>query len=107
AAPLGDVDGDGCDDLFVGALRYQRAEPRAGAAFLYSGSRRRTLRQSWLRVGPKGGSWYGADGGSAGDVNGDGFPDLVIAAPSWDTEAGMNVGMVEVFLNTRRRGASR
>ena len=103
AAPLGDVDGDGCEDLFVGALRYQKAEPRAGAAFIFSGSRNRVLRRSWLRVGPRGGSWYGADGGTAGDVNGDGYPDFVVGAPSWDAGTGQNTGMVEVFLSTRTR----
>lgn len=103
AAPLGDVDGDGCADLFVGALRYQQKEPRAGAAFIYCGSRNRVLRRPWFRVGPQGGSWYGADGGAAGDVNGDGRPDFVVSAPSWDTAAGQNTGMVEVFLGARRR----
>jgi hypothetical protein len=103
AGPLGDVDGDGCDDIWVGALRYQRTAPRAGAAFIFSGSRHRAIRCSWLRVGPRGGSWYGAQAGLAGDINGDGFPDFVVGAASWDTEAGENTGMVEVFLNTRRR----
>jgi len=103
AGPLGDLDGDGCDDLFVGALRYQRAEPREGAAFVYSGSRDRRLASSWLRVRGKTGSWYGATGASAGDVNADGFLDFIVAAPSWDTETGNNVGQVELFLNTRKR----
>jgi len=102
-APLGDVDGDGCDDIFVGALRYQRTEPRAGAAFIFSGSRRRVIQRSWFRVGPRGGTWLGAAGCGAGDVNGDGFPDFVLGGPSWDTDAGENTGMVEVYLNTRRR----
>ena len=102
-ARLGDVDGDGCSDLFVGALRYQRTDPRAGAAYIFHGSRRRALQRSWLRVGPRGGAWYGADGGLAGDLNGDGFPDFVVGAPSWDAEAGQNTGMIEIFLNTRGR----
>jgi len=100
---LGDVDGDGCDDVFVGAIRYQRNAPRAGAAFIFFGSRDRTLRGSWLRVSPKGGTWFGAAGGLAGDVNGDGFPDFIVAGPSWDTKAGENTGMVEIFLNRRHR----
>ena len=103
AGPAGDLDGDGCDDLFVGALRYQRTEPREGAAFLYNGSRNRRISRSWLRVRGKTGSWLGAAGGTAGDVNGDGFPDFIVSAPSWDTETGTNVGQVELFLNTRKR----
>lgn len=101
--PLGDVDGDGCDDFWVGAPRYQRAEPRAGAAFVFSGSRRRVSQRSWFRVGAKGGTWYGGGGSAAGDIDGDGLPDFVVAGSSWDTQTGQNTGMIEVFLNTRRR----
>ena len=102
-APAHDLDGDGCDDFFVGALRYQRTQPREGAAFVYLGSRTRRFEDRWFRVLGKTGSWYGAAGASAGDVNGDGFLDFIVAAPSWDTGAGANVGQVELFLNTRRR----
>jgi hypothetical protein len=100
---LGDLDGDGCDDLFVGALRYQRTAAREGAAFVYSGARDRRLTSPWIRVSGKSGSWFGAAGGSAGDVNGDGFLDFLVSAPSWDTDTGMNIGQVEIYLNTRKR----
>jgi serine/threonine-protein kinase len=103
AGPLGDLDGDGCDDLFVGALRYQRTQPREGAAFVFAGSRDRRLACTWFRVRGKTSSWLGAGGGSAGDVNGDGFPDFIVASPSWDTDTDVNVGQVELFLNTRKR----
>jgi hypothetical protein len=101
--PLGDLNGDGCDDIFLGAVRYQRSEPRAGAAYILYGSRNRSLQTAWFRVGAKAGSWYGAAGGIAGDLNGDRFPDFFVAGPSWDTELGNNTGMVEIFLNTRGR----
>jgi hypothetical protein len=103
AAVLDDLDGDGCDELFVGALRYQRTEPREGAAFVFAGSRDRRLACAWLRVRGKAGSWFGAAGTSAGDVNGDRFPDFIVTAPSCDSETGQNVGQVELFLNTRKR----
>jgi serine/threonine-protein kinase len=99
---LGDLDGDGCDDLFVGALRFQHTQPREGAAFVYLGSRERRITRSWQRVRGKPGSWLGQAGGAAGDVNADGFADFVVAAPAFDTEAGINVGQVELFLNTGR-----
>jgi serine/threonine-protein kinase len=102
AGNLDDLDGDGCDDLFVGALRFQRTQPREGAAFVYMGSRDRRIARGWLRVRGRSGSWLGQAGGPAGDVNADGLPDFVVAAPAFDTETGTNVGQVELFLNTRR-----
>jgi hypothetical protein len=96
---LGDLDGDGCADLFIGAVRYQRTEPREGAAYIFAGSRHRDLHRIWFRVCGKAGSWYGGAGGSAGDVNNDGLNDFVVAAPALDTEIGMNVGRVDLFLH--------
>jgi len=103
AGPLGDLDGDGCDDFFVGAVRYRRTEPAEGAAYLFHGSRQGDIRRSWFRVGGKAGSWFGAAGGLAGDVNGDGSPELWISAPSRDGRAGGDIGRVEIFLGGRRR----
>jgi len=99
----GDLDGDGCDDLFLGAIRYQKNLPRAGAAFLFRGSKRREITQFWFRVHDKTASWYGTAGGVAGDVDADGFPDFVVSAAAWDNDKGLNVGQVELFLNTRKR----
>ncbi len=100
---LRDVNGDGCIDFFVGAVRYQRTQPREGAAYVFAGSPRRDIRRVWFRVCGKAGSWYGGAGGSAGDVNGDGLPDLVVAAPSWDTDSGENAGRVDLFLHKPKR----
>jgi hypothetical protein len=99
---VGDLDGDGCDEFFVGAIRYQLAWPREGAAFIFRGSRERDFQQMWLRTGGKAGSWYGGSGKSAGDLNGDGLTDFVVAAHAWDSEAGMNVGRVDIFLQRPR-----
>jgi len=51
----------------------------------------------------KAGSWLGEAGGLAGDVNGDGSPELWISAPSRDGRAGNDIGRVEVFLGGHRR----
>ena len=96
----GDVNGDGFDDVIIGALNNYDAGNEAGAAYLVFG------KMSGLRLG----GWHGASGyrsddpdsrlrefviwgdaafdyagrsvSSAGDVNGDGFDDLLVGATS-------------------------
>ncbi|MBC8327489.1 MAG: FG-GAP repeat protein [Planctomycetes bacterium] len=77
-AAAGDVDGDGCADLIVGA---EGADPggntRAGSAYVFSGATGAVIRRF---DGQAGHDHFGGSVSGAGDVNGDGFPDLVIGA---------------------------
>ena len=97
-ASLGDVNGDGHDEFFAGAVRYQRTEPREGAGFVYSVLPGRTLRRIWFRTSGKAGSWYGGSAAS-GDFDGDRRPDLLVSAPAWDNETGINTGRVDLFVH--------
>ncbi|HZS36459.1 MAG TPA: VCBS repeat-containing protein [Polyangia bacterium] len=71
-ASAGDVDGDGYADLVVGA-------PGASSAYLYRGGP--SLGAATVIAGPDGGS-FGAAVAGAGDVNGDGYADVVVGAPA-------------------------
>jgi len=72
-APAGDVDGDGFTDLIVGA-------PGSNAAFVYRGSA-----TGIVSAGPtmlsSGGGMFGTSVAAAGDVNGDGYADVIVGAP--------------------------
>ena len=91
-AEAGDVDGDGCDDLLVGAWQDGTGAPGAGRCTLYSGKTGAVL-ATYTCATP--GDTFGFDTTGLGDVNGDGAPDfLITAADSY--VAGKNSGRVFV-----------
>ncbi|HEV8199435.1 MAG TPA: integrin alpha, partial [Candidatus Polarisedimenticolia bacterium] len=84
-ASAGDVNGDGIDDIIVGEPGYDSpatTNPHEGRALVYLGS---PLGPSttpvWTAEG--GYSGFGAVVASAGDVNGDGFDDVIVGEPGY------------------------
>lgn len=92
-AGVGDVDGDGADDLIVGIAGYDSAVgDDAGKVIIYSGATG-TLIRAWL--GETTESLFGHAVEGIGDVNGDDWPDVVVGAPIYD--AASQIGKIYVF----------
>ena len=88
-AGIGDVNNDGYPDVLVGAPLYSTAIERSGAAFVFYGSIP-TLGSgpSWMVSGEVKGKLFGQVVASAGDVNCDGYLDVIVAAPLFNNNNG-------------------
>ena len=94
----GDVNGDGYDDLIIGANRADPNGESSGETYVvYGGATgadlvldRATLNgtNGFTLTGIDAGDQSGFSVSSAGDVNGDGYDDLIIGANSADSQAG-------------------
>lgn len=104
ALAMGDVSGDGRDDLLVGAPREDGTAREAGAVHVYRGGSLGALSGAGLDAGGastptfRGAAQGDAFGASlsTGDVTGDGVADLVVGAPLVDVP-GPDRGSVHVF----------
>jgi hypothetical protein len=100
----GDVNGDGFDDLIVGALGDNR-NGFAGEAYVVFGSGDGGLidlsdlkvAQGFIIQGAAAGGRAGFSVSSAGDVNGDGFDDLIVGAPYADRGGNSDAGEAYVI----------
>jgi hypothetical protein len=103
-AGAGDVNGDGYDDVIVGANYYSAGQTSEGAAFAFLGSASGIVRwgspdnadahlesnQEFARLGQS--------VAGAGDVNGDGYDDVIVGARNYDFEPEANEGVAFVYL---------
>src|SRR5262249_31782614 len=77
-----DVNGDGFGDVIVGSYVYDDGQTDEGAAFVYLGSPAGpAVAPAWSADGNQVGANFGISVAAAGDVNGDGFGDVIIRAP--------------------------
>jgi hypothetical protein len=95
AAGVGDVTGDGYDDLLVGEPGYAK---QRGKAFLYLGSADGLGKQPfWITEGEQAGDGFGSIVGALGDITGNGYTDFFVTAPDYNGKAGPRCGKVYVY----------
>ncbi|MEJ2367990.1 MAG: FG-GAP-like repeat-containing protein, partial [Acidobacteriota bacterium] len=95
-ATAGDVNGDGYSDVLVGSYGYAGGGG-TGKVYLYLGSASGlSAGPAWTAVGENGGDYFGYCVATAGDVNGDGYSDVVVGAPHFSG----STGKVYVYLGS-------
>jgi hypothetical protein len=97
-AAVADIDGDGVGELAVSAIYFDNgAHTNAGKVYLLSGADGSEL---WGYASIYSNHSFGDALAAAGDINGDGFEDVVVGMPGADSGALTNAGRI-VVLNGR------
>jgi serine/threonine protein kinase len=100
-ARAGDLNGDGIDDLIVGAPWWRDRRGEVGAIHVYVGGRDALRPAPRFRItGDRNGDLMGAAIACVGDVNGDGRSDIAVGLEGYDGE-GENVGEVRIYLGSK------
>lgn len=88
-----DVNGDGFDDIIVGAPKSDLGLPDGGCIAVHSGF---DGAQIYLLFGQSDGAEFGSSVAGIGDANDDGFDDFLVGAPFSEMN-GVQVGQVHLF----------
>jgi hypothetical protein len=102
-ASAGDRDGDGVDELLIGAPFADALANDCGAVLLMkvtAGGFTQLARFDGDQVGEN----AGIAATSLSDLDGDGLRELVVASPDWDGPPGINSGRVRVFSSDAASG---
>ena len=99
-AGAGDVNGDGYKDVIVGARQNDAGGSNSGCAYLFWGGATVNNVPDAVFSGNIANDQFGFSVASAGDVNRDGYSDLIIGTP-YNDEAGSDAGKAWLYTNTR------
>ncbi len=99
-AGAGDVNGDGYAELLVGAWQNDHAGSNAGMVYLYLGSAAGLTETNVITLTGPEESGFGAAVAGAGDVNGDGYADILVGADLADGDIISNTGKTYLYLGS-------
>ncbi len=105
SSAAGDVNGDGFDDIILGAYTNDDGAANAGAAYIFFGASNLSGTKSLgggqsadvTVLGKAASDFLGFSVSEAGDVNGDGFDDVIVGAYTNDDGPGIDAGTVYIF----------
>jgi hypothetical protein len=96
----GDVNNDGYDDVIFGAPQYVNGEISEGAAYLHYGSASGlSATPGWVSESNQAHSYMGRSVAGLGDINNDGYDDVIVGA-SWYDSGESNEGIVFVYFGS-------
>jgi len=99
-ANAGDVNGDGFEDLLVSAVNWDNGQTNEGRVWMYLGSAGGLGGAAWTRELDQAGAWFGWSISTAGDVNGDGYADVIVGAPRYESGALSSEGGAFLYLGS-------
>ncbi len=92
----GDVNGDGYDDVIVGTSTNDSGGTDAGRAYVYFGGQNMDNTADVIVTGANAGDKLGYSVSGAGDVNGDGYDDVIVGAP-YNATGGTEAGQANIY----------
>ena len=99
----GDVNGDGFSDAIVGAWATDAGGTDAGRAYIYFGGSSMNNIADIILTGAASGDNFGNSVSAAGDVNGDGYYDVIVSA--WGNDlGGSDAGAAYIYFRRSRNG---
>jgi hypothetical protein len=97
----GDVNDDGFDDIVIGATDYDHGEIDEGRVFVYHGSAAGlATAPAWTAEVNQPDTYFGFSVAGAGDVNADGFGDVIAGAIWWSQGVFNDDGLASVYLGS-------
>jgi hypothetical protein len=92
----GDVNGDGFSDVIIGSINNDAGGMDAGRAYIYFGATNMDNTADWISTGEASEDQFGSSVASVGDINEDGFSDVIVGA-TFNDAGGSNAGRAYVY----------
>jgi hypothetical protein len=99
----GYINGDDYADVIVGMPGFDYGGlTNAGGAYVFFGSETGLeANPGWYDYGLQSGAQFGLEVNAAGDVNGDGYDDVLVGEPNYDNDIYLDAGAVYLYLGTQ------